>query len=120
MILGARFLFITALADKTHYIIQLEKKFSAAACVARGGGLFKKKSDRFLFHSFRAIFLPIAAKLYAKRLPKWKGKGQRAAVLTILFFFLFFLSKDLGGENSPIRSREAELVAAPRGSVRAE
>lgn len=45
MILGARFLFITALADKTHYIIQLEEKFSAAACVARGGGLFKKKNQ---------------------------------------------------------------------------
>lgn len=38
MILGSRFLFITALADKAHYIIRLEEKFSAAACVVQGGG----------------------------------------------------------------------------------
>lgn len=37
MILGSRFLFITALADKAHYIIHLEEKFSAAACVVQGG-----------------------------------------------------------------------------------
>lgn len=49
MILGSRFLFITALADKAHYIICLEEKFSAAACVAQGGLLEKIRQIFFLF-----------------------------------------------------------------------
>lgn len=107
MILGSRFLFITALADKAHYIICLEEKFSAAACVAQGG-LLEKIRQIFFFIWFCFILsgqfsFKLLENCTLKRLPKWKGKGQRAAALSILFFFLlFFISLPKSrGEGSP-------------------
>jgi len=95
MILGSRFLFITALADKAHYIICLEEKFSAAACVAQGGLLEKIRQIFFfrlvLFHSFRAIFLQIAGKLHVKKASKVERKrAARSSFKHSLFFFAFF------------------------------
>lgn len=102
---GSRVLFIPALADKAHYIIPLEEKFSAAACVARGvGGCLKNNTDFCFFLSFRAIFLPIAGKLNAKKLQKWEGKGQCAAALAIPGFIIIIISfpKTKGGKIAPL------------------
>lgn len=54
----------------------LWKRNSLQLLVWHRGFCLKNKTD-FLFLSFRAIFLPIAGKLYAER---QKGKGQCAAV----------------------------------------
>lgn len=107
MILGSRFLFITALADKAHYIICLEEKFSAAACVAQGGLLEKIRQIFFfrlvLFHSFRAIFLQIAGKLHVKKASKVERKrAARSSFNHSFFFLLFFISLPKSrGEGSP-------------------
>ena len=111
MILGSRFLFTTALADKAHYIICLEEKFSAAACVAQGG-LLEKIRQIFFFVWFCFILsgqfsFKLLENCTLKRLPKWKGKGQRAAALTILFFFCFFSFpfQKAGGRAAPAQGR---------------
>lgn len=96
LIFGSGFLFIRALAARAHDITRLEAKFSAAACEARGV-LFKNKTDFFL--SFRAIFLPVAGKPHTQKLKKWQGKGQRAAVRTILFFFLLLFPFQRPGDG---------------------
>lgn len=41
-----------------------------------------------------------------KKLQKWEGKGQRAALPAIPgFIIIYFLSKDQGGKSSPITPR---------------
>lgn len=123
MILGSRFLFTTALADKAHYIICLEEKFSAAACVAQGGLLEKIRQIFFfrlvLFHSFRAIFLQIAGKLHVKKASKVERKrAARSSFKHSFFFFAFFHfpSKKPGGGQPPLRAVCGAGVWGQRGA----